>query len=230
MIYRSRCARVAVSLFFACSMLFGATCLYSEPNAQKEIDASWVWKPSREAMLALKEVASKGNGTKATLLKIMRSDRAHEGSLAFAASFSSEAAYLTAIEPPHYRDGFTVGEVRYPFRSTAPRTFVVLNGNPRIVDVSNPRLLSHIDITSSADFKKFSDSSLTARCFWNQPLMYAVEPGSKVRDSTDVEVAFPIKNLKDGAIIGTAHVIFEFSFPGRKLIGTWLDFIEEKKD
>jgi hypothetical protein len=211
-------------------MLFGAAWLYSQPNAQKKIDASYVWKPSREAMIALKAEASKGDGRKAALLRIMRNDGAHEGSLIFAASFSSEAAYLSAIEPPHYRDGFTVGVVRYPFRSTASRTFVVLNGNPRIVDVSNPRLLSHIDITASADFEKFWDHSLTSRCLWNQPLMYAVQPGSKVRDSTDVEVAFPIENIKDGAIIGTAHVIFEFSFPGRKLIGTWLDFIEEKKD
>jgi hypothetical protein len=168
-----------------------------------------------------------GRGTQQSLLEVMKKDHASDGSLSFAASFSSEAAYLGAIEPPHYFDGFTVGEVCYPFRLAGSRTFVILNGNPRIIDVSDAKFLNNIKIASSADLKTLGDSSLRIQCVWSEPQKYNIQPGAH-DDDTQVEVSYPIRDITKGDIIGTAYVAFEFSFPGRKLLGTRLDFIEKK--
>jgi hypothetical protein len=155
----------------------------------------------------------------------MKNDHASGESLMFAGSYLGEAAYLSAIAPPAL-GGFTVGEVSYPFRSSGSRTFVILNAKPRIIGVSDPRFLNKIDIVSSKDFRTLATSPLSAQCLWSEPIRYDIQPGGE--DHTDVEVIFPIKDLTKLDIVGRAHVVFEFSYPGRKLLGTSLDFIETR--
>jgi hypothetical protein len=53
----------------------------------------------KKSMHTLKEAVSNRNGTRQMLLAVMKNDHASDKSLLFAASFSSEAAYLAAIAP-----------------------------------------------------------------------------------------------------------------------------------
>lgn len=226
MIYLSHCARIATSLWVACSMLFGAGFAQNRPIPQKRIDASYIWKPSREAAQALNEAFSNGNGTKQTLLRIMRNDRASDESLSFAASFSTEAAYLSANER-YSTDGFSVGDVTYPFRKTQTRTYVILNGRPRIIDVADQKFLSRINISFSKDLKSLSGSSTRAECVWSEPQGYNVQPGMyENAEITEVEVKYPIKNLENEKVIGFAYVVFQFG-DNWTLVNTELEMITD---
>lgn len=227
MICLSHRTRFAAGLFVACSVLLSASGAYGESNAQKRIDASYVWRPTREALLALKEAMSMGNVTKQALLKIMQNDNASGASLAFAGSFSSEAAYLGAIDLPD-PGGFTVGKVIYPFRKNAAKTYVILNGQPRIIDVTNPKFLNHIDIALSKAFKALWGSTMKAECLWSEPRDYNLQPGMyRNVESNDVQVAYPIKDLGNGKVIGFAYVVFQFAGRRWGFSDTRLDMITD---
>lgn len=184
-----------------------------------------VWKPSLAAIGELAKAASSGSGTRELLLRLMNGDHATEASILFSNKFPHEAVYLSAINPPSYSDGFTVGEVRYPFRGVDSKSFMILNANPKAIDVSDPQLLRLIDIASSRDFLELCRQAVNVECLWNKPCEFEIQPGLK--NQTDVRVSYPIRDKQSNEIIGKVYVLFEFSFPGRKYLGTRLDFLEK---
>jgi hypothetical protein len=214
--------------FVACSLLPAAMGGKTKVDPNAPIDRRSVWRPGDKALKELKKQLLDGKGTKKSLLAIMEENETPEESLRFSWYFPTEPAYLSEIEPPRSADGFAVGVVTFPFRSSASKTFVIFNANPKIIDVSDTTLLNNIDIASSKDFSKLGDASLKAQCVWSQPLGYDVEPGAK--GGMEVEVSYPINDVKTGKSIGKAFVIFEISDPGRKFSGTRLDFIEKNPD
>jgi hypothetical protein len=226
MIYLDHPTRIAASLL-ACLMLFDAGHAHSQTISQKQINASYVWKPSQDAAQALKKALSNGNGTQEALLRIMRNAGASDESLSFAASFSEAAAYLSAIEPPN-PGGFTVGTVTYPFRTAATKTYVILNGRPRMIDVTNREFLNGLDTTLSNAFTVLWGSAAKAECLWNEPRSYNIQPGMyRNAESNDVEVAYPIKNRGNGKVIGFAYVVFQFAGRGWEFSDTQLEMITD---
>jgi hypothetical protein len=217
--------RLTILFFSICFFLTALVNGQTKTGPNKKIDAGSVWNPSQASVRELREAASNGKGTQRSLLEIMRKGGASAQSVSFAESFSKEASYLSAIEPPHYYDGFTVGEITYPFRNAAAKTYLILNGTPRVIDVSDPKFLNHIDIASSKDFKNLW-GAMKAKCAWSDPERYDVEPGEN--DQTEVEVVYPIKDVSKGDTVGQAHVLFEFSFPDRRLLRTTLDYLDKK--
>jgi hypothetical protein len=218
-------AGLAVLAFVTCPLLMGEGSGQDKAHRRNWIDRRSVWTPTQR----LRELLNFPNGkrTKESLFEAMKGDRASPESISFAISFSTEAAYLSAMEAPNPSDGFTVGEVIYPFRETRARTFVILNATPRIIDVSDPRFLKNIDLASSEGFKKLWASSLRAECVWSEPQEYEIQPGA--HNHTEVLVSYPIKDVTSGNTVGTASVAFEFSYPGRKLLGTKLEYVEKKE-
>jgi len=156
------------------------------------------------------------------LLDVMKRDKATEESLSFVESFSKEAAYLAAIDRSMPSDGFTVGEVIYPFRTVDSKTLVIVNPKSRIIDVTDRALLRRIDCASSREFRSLWHTRL--RCIWSEPQGYDFQPGAG--NETEILVAFPVKDTSKGATVAKAYVAFTFSFPGRMLLGTRLDFVE----
>lgn len=219
--------RLAVIMLAVAPLLIAADGRQSNVHLRKTNAIRSVWKPSQVATRELRRAMSAGDGTKHVLLEIMKKDHASKESLSFAASFSSEAAYMSAIEDPIAipSDGFTVGTVAYPFRKAATRTYVILNGKPRIIDVTDRRFLRHINVASSKDFKDLWGSSIQSRCLWSEPQGYNIQPGE--HDNTQVEVAYPIKDLRKEQVIGFAYVVFEFSPWRRRFLGAELEMVTD---
>jgi len=220
-------ARLAISAFVACPFLFAPIYGKSKADVQKMVDIRSVWKPSQESIRALKEAAANGKGTRQTLLEVMRNGHASTESLLFAASFSNGPAYLSAIDQSEDSTGLTVGEVNYPFRPPGPKTFVILNARPRIIDVTDQELLNHMDISSSKDFKELWGSSMKAECVWSEPVEHNIQLGRS--GSTAIEVTYPIKDPTTREIIGFAHVTFDYYSTGRGLMTPALEYISVRR-
>ena len=88
----NRCAGIGLII---CAVF--AMAVKSQTSAAK-IDSHSVWKPSVTAASALTDAATAGKGTQETLLAVMKDDHASAESVAFATSFSTEGAYLSAID------------------------------------------------------------------------------------------------------------------------------------
>lgn len=201
--------------------------LKNDAGAAK-IDGHTVWKPSEAAVNALNDATTAGKGTQETLLQVMKEDHAPAESVAFARSFSTEGAYLSAIDPNPDTDGLTIGTVSYPFRTAAVKTFVILNAAPRIVDVSDQKVIKGINISKSPDYGKLFGTKTQAQCIWYEPKEYRVQPGKDER--TQFEVIYPVVNSATQKVIGYAHVTFSFAGKARRSLPPELEFLSVEKN
>jgi hypothetical protein len=138
----------------------------------------------------------------------------------------SEGACLRAIEPPHDSDGSTVGEVTQPLSSAGSKTFLILNANPSIMEISAPGFLRNIDIVAAKDFKALGIFASRAQRPWNEPQEHNIQPGARDND-TNVRGLYPTKDITKGSMVGKADVEFDISYSGRKRLETRLDFSEK---
>jgi hypothetical protein len=148
--------------------------------------------------------------------------------VAFATSFSTEGAYLSAIDPNPDTDGLTIGTVSYPFRTAAVKTFAILNAVPRIIDVSDQKVIKGININKSQDYGKLFGAKTQAQCIWYEPKEYSVQPGKDAR--TEFEVIYPVVNSATQKVIGFAHVTFSFVGKTRRALPPELEFLSAEKN
>jgi hypothetical protein len=181
--------RVAGLALIACAAFLIAMVGKSQ-TAGAKIDSHSVWNPSATALSALTDASSGGNGTQETLLAVMKDDKASAESIQFVTTFSTEGAYLSAIDANPGTDGLTIGTVSYPFRTAAQKTFVILNAVPRIIDVSDQKVVRGVNIAKSKDYVKLWGAAMQAMCIWYEPQEYNVQPGKN--ETTEFEVIYPI--------------------------------------
>ncbi len=209
-----------------CAVLAVAMVGKSQTGAAK-IDSHSVWKPSETAANALNDATIAGKGTQETLLQLMKDDHAPAESVAFATSFSTEGAYLSAIDPNPDPDGLTIGTVSYPFRTAAIKTFVILNAVPKIIDVSDQKVIKGINIAKSQDYGKLFGAKTQTQCIWYEPKEYRVQPGKDER--TEFEVIYPVVNSATQKVLGYAHVSFAFAGKMRRALPPELAFLSAEK-
>jgi hypothetical protein len=200
--------------------------------AAKEIDSHSVWKPSAAASSALTDAATGGRGTQEILLQIMKDDNASLESVEFVTTFSTEGAYLSgmdsSLEENPATEGLTIGTVSYPFRTAAQKTFVILNAAPRIIDVSEQKVVKGINIARSKDYLRLWGATMQAMCIWYEPVEYNVKTGKN--ETTEFEVIYPVQETATQKLIGYAHVGFGFVGKTHRALPPELEFISVGKN
>lgn len=188
------------------------------------IDARSVWNPSAAALAALRSLPP-ARETREALVAIMARHGATPQAVAFTGRLQGSPAYLISLDET-FLEEFRVGVIWHPFRQHSQKGFVMVNGHPGVVDVSNVKLLQGIRLDPAETLKTLATTPDKLRCAWAQPLSYEVGPGV-IRAGTSVEVLYPIAATASGASVGTVHVFFNFAFPHWEFFGTSFDFIEK---
>src|SRR6185437_776897 len=196
----------------------------SPPGQSAAVGTSAIWAPGPAALAELASAAAKWK-TRTDLLSIMRRFGASPQAVAFAETFPGDPAFLSSLDRDGFLGGFAVGTIKYPFRGARPKGFVMLNGTPPIVDVSDRNLLKNIQLDRAATLKALGTAPDQLRCDWSRPLSYEAGRGS-IPNGTFFDVSYPILSAESHRVLGIVHVDFQFGEPHWRFYGTSLEFVE----
>lgn len=182
-----------------------------------EIGPAAAWEPPAGAAAVLRaECASKpAADARACLLSFLKKNGASREAQDFALSLGGEA-YMKRFEE---RGRVDLALTRYPFRADANDAVLLVNGEPALVDVSDPALLAPLQ----------ADPRLAAlRREAPEAALWADDPGTpgvkaRVGGGQRFVFAFPARDCRACAALATGFVAYDFDADGRfigaKMVG-----------
>lgn len=207
----------ALFLCVACPIIFAQNRASNSQVPVLPVDDEAVWNPSPRKLSTIRGKCGRGDpGTiNNCFLSRMESARASLQAVAFAKSFAGTGlAYLRAFRKTGAVD---IAYVEYAFRANELEGVLLVNGEPSVIDVDDPKFLSQESFSKDPTYvalaKKYPQVSI-----WPGNRYHTNKPSVKNLESGGLSFAADYI-LRDGCHscvqIGTASLIFAFDRQGR---------------
>lgn len=184
-----------------------------------QVGHSAVWHPGASAIEALQAASKTGATGPDTLLEIMHAAGASPQATAFTRLRGTPGEYLANLYDERltksgkgWRALMSIGRIEFPLSAERPATFLVFRDGLPPLDLSDPRLTSHCDVSTAQDFRSLGYDKRAIKTLWSQPFDWTDEYPEAY--DIDILVTYPIVSALSSAPVGYVNVHFFFDLKG----------------
>ena len=189
-----------------------------------KISSDMVFSPSNKLLDVLNSKKEEINNDINIFYEILIQHNVPKPAIEFSKIFNHSPVFLTKLDTGGSLDGFGVGEVLFPSLNQQ-QGLIIVNSDTEIRNVSDLRKFNSNELLYDKDFISLKINPSKCDFLSTRPPSYEIQPGEQHR--TEIRVPFSVFRVIDRIKLGTAYLVFEFSWPGRKFVGIKLDYFEK---